>query len=106
MNLQELLQQVLDFLRANNLDNMIISIIISIVGVIAAFVRTGTKSIQKKAGYVNLNNFHISDYVIIYNNEVISFDKVVIKKKSDITKLELSKYIDKGGVFNAKTKNE
>lgn len=106
MNLEELLQQVLDFLRANNLDNMIISIIISVVGVIAAFVRTGTKSIQKKAGYVNLNNFHISDYVIIYNNEVISFDKVVIKKKADITKLELSKYIDKGGVFNAKTKNE
>lgn len=104
--MEELLQQVLDFLRANNLDNMIISIIISIVGVIAAFVRTGTKSIQKKAGYVNLNNFHISDYVIIYNNEVISFDKVVIKKKADITKLELSKYIDKGGVFNAKTKNE
>lgn len=98
--MQELLQEILDFLQANNLDNFLTSLIISILGVIIAFVRTGKKTIQKKAGYVNLNNVHLKDYVVIYDNKIIAFDKLTIRKKSSITKLDLQKLDDVGGVFN------
>lgn len=101
-----MLQELLDFLQANNLNNFLVSIIISFIGIIIAFVRTRKTAIQKRAGYVNLNNFKINDYVIIYGNLLLSFKDVKIVKKTDLTKVQIANLIDKGGVLNETTKNE
>ena len=95
-----IIEELIQFLQTLTFDNSLLSIIISIVAVILTLIKTKTTTIQKKAGFVNLNQFKIEDYVLIYDNYLLTFKDVKIVKKSDLSKLDVKNLIDKGGVIN------
>lgn len=79
----EWFESIRDLLLSYGITDSLITMIVSIVGYILIYIRTGTKSLTKRLHLDNGSNIqaNLQNYDVFYKGKLISFDDLTFKRK-------------------------